>query len=369
MINNFLLDVLAAGAILSGILVITSKNPVIAVLFLISAFCNAAGYLMLLGVGFVGISYIIVYIGAIAVLFLFVIMMININLSDILDIGSQYTKNLPLALTVGFLFTYEIFTVIPVNFGKVSILNLPIELLTYLNGLLYGSTVPSISDVNISPNPHTWDISSFSFLQVESLGHGLYTYGAPLFILCSIILLLAMLAPISVVHFKPSNNQKPYKTSNPSRNSISFNRTRSVKHNLGLRASYHTSSHSGKLDPWAVTGLVDAEGYFGFTITKKSGRKLAFELKPQFCLHMHAREYDLLVSLKEFFGVGTVTLRSKDAYYTVYSKRDLEIIVQHSNSLYDRIKLTLYSALESCCSCRARAAPSLDGAIYGRQLF
>src|SRR5436190_7546844 len=154
MINNFLLDVLAAGAILSGILVITSKNPVIAVLFLISAFCNAAGYLILLGVGFVGISYIIVYIGAIAVLFLFVIMMININLSDILDIGSQYTKNLPLALTVGFLFTYEIFTVIPVNFGKVSMLNLPIELLTYLNGLLYGSTGPSISDVNISQNPH-----------------------------------------------------------------------------------------------------------------------------------------------------------------------------------------------------------------------
>ena len=37
--------------------------------------------------------------------------------------------------------------------------------------------------------------------------------------------------------------------------------------------------------------------------------------------------------------------------------------VYHSNSLYDRIKLTLYSALESCCSCRTRAAPSLDGAI------
>ena len=62
MINNFLLDVLAAGAILSGILVITSKNPVIAVLFLISAFVNAAGYLLLLGVGFIGISYIIVYV-------------------------------------------------------------------------------------------------------------------------------------------------------------------------------------------------------------------------------------------------------------------------------------------------------------------
>ena len=98
MINNFLLDVLAAGAILSGILVITSKNPVIAVLFLISAFVNAAGYLLLLGVGFIGISYILVYVGAIAVLFLFVIMMINIKLTDILDVGSQYTKNLLISL-------------------------------------------------------------------------------------------------------------------------------------------------------------------------------------------------------------------------------------------------------------------------------
>jgi hypothetical protein len=51
MINNFLLDVLAAGAILSGILVITSKNPVIAVLFLISTFCYAVEYLILLVLG------------------------------------------------------------------------------------------------------------------------------------------------------------------------------------------------------------------------------------------------------------------------------------------------------------------------------
>lgn len=60
--SNFLLDFLALGAILSGILVITSKNPVISVLFLISVFVNVAGYLVLLGVGFIGISYLIVYV-------------------------------------------------------------------------------------------------------------------------------------------------------------------------------------------------------------------------------------------------------------------------------------------------------------------
>ena len=78
--KNILIDVLAFGTLLSSVLVITSKNPVIAVIFLISVFVNAAGYLILLGVGFIGISYIIVYVGAITVLFLFVIIMINIKL-------------------------------------------------------------------------------------------------------------------------------------------------------------------------------------------------------------------------------------------------------------------------------------------------
>ena len=58
--------------------------------------------------------------GAIAVLFLFVIMMLNIKLTDILETGSRYTKNLPLALAIGSLFTYEIYTIIPFSFNNVS---------------------------------------------------------------------------------------------------------------------------------------------------------------------------------------------------------------------------------------------------------
>ena len=111
--KNFLIDILAFAALFSSVLVITSKNPVIAVIFLISVFVNAAGYLILLGIGFIGISYIIVYVGAIAVLFLFVIMMINIKLTDILEICSQYTKNIPLALAISGLFLYEIFKLLP----------------------------------------------------------------------------------------------------------------------------------------------------------------------------------------------------------------------------------------------------------------
>ena len=106
--KNIFIDLLAFGSLLSSVLVITSKNPVIAVIFLISVFVNAAGYLILTGIGFIGISYIIVYIGAIAVLFLFVIMMINFKLTDILEAGSQYTKNIPLAIAIVSLFIYEI---------------------------------------------------------------------------------------------------------------------------------------------------------------------------------------------------------------------------------------------------------------------
>ena len=118
--KNLFIDILAFGTLFSSVLVITSKNPVIAVTFLIAVFINAAGYLILKGIGFIGISYIIIYIGAIAVLFLFVIMMINIKLADILETGTQYTKNIPLALALGSLFFYEIFTILPFGLNNVS---------------------------------------------------------------------------------------------------------------------------------------------------------------------------------------------------------------------------------------------------------
>ena len=57
--KNLFIDLLAFGAIFSSVLVITSRNPVIAVIFLIAVFVNASGYLILTGVGFIGITYII----------------------------------------------------------------------------------------------------------------------------------------------------------------------------------------------------------------------------------------------------------------------------------------------------------------------
>ena len=202
--KNILIDILAFGALLSSVLVITSKNPVIAVIFLISVFVNAAGYLILLGVGFIGISYIIVYVGAITVLFLFVIMMINIKLTDILETGSQYTKNLPLALAIGSLFIYEIFTIMPFSFNNVSIISVLLETLTNFNSILFNYEISAINSVNTAYNPNIADTTFTNFLQIEAIGQHLYTTGAFLLIITSVILLLAMVAPI----FISRNNSK-----------------------------------------------------------------------------------------------------------------------------------------------------------------
>jgi len=202
--TNLFIDILAFGALLSSVLVITSKNPVISILFLISTFLNAAGYLILTGVGFIGISYIIVYIGAITVLFLFCIMMINIRLSDILETGSQYTKTIPLALAIGSLFIYEFFTILPFTFNNVSSISALLEVFTSLNGLLLSSDLSSLDTVYFTYSPVIADTAFTNFLQIESIGQGLYTYGAFWLILVSVILLLSMVAPI----FLSRNNNK-----------------------------------------------------------------------------------------------------------------------------------------------------------------
>ena len=202
--RNFLIDLLAFAALLSSVLVITSKNPVIAVIFLISVFVNAAGYLILLGIGFIGISYIIVYVGAIAVLFLFVIMMINIKLTDILETGSQYTKNLPLALAIGSLFTYEIYTIIPFSFNNVS--NTIFDLYFKINGFILNYEISINEWVNTAFNPVIFDTTIAPIIQIASIGQSLYTQGASWLIMTSVILLLAMVAPIFISASKHFNN-------------------------------------------------------------------------------------------------------------------------------------------------------------------
>jgi len=186
---------LAFGALLSSVLVITSKNPVISVIFLISVFVNAAGYLIILGIGFIGISYIIVYIGAVIVLFLFVIMMINIKLTDIIEVGTEYTKTIPLAIMIGILFIYELYSILPFTFNDVSSVSSILNFITNLN-LLFSLDSSSIIEVFTTKNLVEADTIFTDFLQIQSLGQSLYTYSAILLIITSIILLLSMTSPI-----------------------------------------------------------------------------------------------------------------------------------------------------------------------------
>lgn len=88
----------AAMTVLCGILVITARNPVHAVLWLILAFFNAAGLFVLLGAEFLAMILVIVYVGAVAVLFLFVVMMLDV---DFAELRAGFIKNAPIGAVVG----------------------------------------------------------------------------------------------------------------------------------------------------------------------------------------------------------------------------------------------------------------------------
>jgi NADH-ubiquinone oxidoreductase chain 6 len=199
--KTLFINLLAFGSLLSSILTITAKNPVISVIFLICTFVQAAGYLILIGIQFLGLSYIVIYVGAIAVLFLFVIMMINIKLTDILETGNQYTKNLPIAIIIGSLFLFIIFQVIPLNLYNVP--SLSISLLNNFNHLIFSNfkeLLPNdlfFTGFAINSNVAN-DLFVLNFQQIEVLGHTLYTYGSLLLLLLSFILLLAMYATIVI---------------------------------------------------------------------------------------------------------------------------------------------------------------------------
>ncbi|HUQ75642.1 MAG TPA: NADH-quinone oxidoreductase subunit J [Burkholderiales bacterium] len=101
----------AFGAVLllSGLRVITARNPVHGALFLVLAFVTAAGLWLLLRAEFLAIALVVVYVGAVMVLFLFVVMMLDINLERVRE---GFWSNLPLALVVGVIMVWEMVTVL-----------------------------------------------------------------------------------------------------------------------------------------------------------------------------------------------------------------------------------------------------------------
>ncbi|MBM6595789.1 NADH-quinone oxidoreductase subunit J [Microvirga pudoricolor] len=99
----------ATITIASGFMVIASRNPVQSVLFLILAFVNAAGLFLMMGAEFLAMILVIVYVGAVAVLFLFVVMMLDVDFAELRQGFLQY---LPIGMLIGIVFLLELILVI-----------------------------------------------------------------------------------------------------------------------------------------------------------------------------------------------------------------------------------------------------------------
>nr|YP_009710794.1 NADH dehydrogenase subunit 6 [Macrolepiota fuliginosa]QFZ98743.1 NADH dehydrogenase subunit 6 [Macrolepiota fuliginosa] len=352
--TTIFVNMLAFATLLSSVFSITSKNPVISVIFLISTFVSGAVYLILIGINFVGISYIIVYVGAIAVLFLFVIMMINIKLTDILETGSQYTKNLPLAIAIGSLFIFIIFSIIPFNFNNVPAISIFLDKITYLNTILSGSSNSSlaaaaaaassyvvsmdlinsiVTNNNLAPifTSQSSDVIITDFQQIESLGYSLYTYGAVLLITLSVILLLAMFA--TIVISKNNNTEDTLELNN--RPQIQIKKAKLLTSNTSSQASTNiidnsTASYTNKASPAKLLAPVltpkaptlEKPG-LNFYNSIKLGIKEAW-LTPTYPDHIILLNNNIYIRVFKFIGAistvvfTTLTKIECDIYYILY---------------------------------------------------
>jgi NADH-quinone oxidoreductase subunit J len=155
----------AGVCIASAFMVISARNPVHSVLFLILAFVNAAGLFLLMGAEFLAMILIIVYVGAVAVLFLFVVMMLDVDFAELRQGFLQY---LPVGAVVGAIFLAELILVV----GTWTI-------------------APSIPQAITSPIPPMNQITN-----TEALGLVLYTRYVYFFQLAGMVLLVAMVGAI-----------------------------------------------------------------------------------------------------------------------------------------------------------------------------
>ena len=150
----------AAVMLGAGLMVVVSRNPVFSVLFLILAFFNAAGLFVLIGAEFIAMLLVVVYVGAVAVLFLFVVMMLDINFAEM---RAGFQKYLPLGLIVGGILVFELVAAI---YGDA----------------FPGATLPAMPEIS----------------NTRALGNELYTKYLYLFQIAGLILLVAMIGAISL---------------------------------------------------------------------------------------------------------------------------------------------------------------------------
>lgn len=202
------LDILSLASIFCGVLVIISKNPIVSVLFLIGLFFSISCYLIVLGINFIGLSYLLVYVGAVSILFLFILMLINVRISELL---SNTSNSIPLAILITIAFNYPVYQVLPYSVAAFN--SYTISLNNTINDLInnnYSDYLNKIFSV-ISPNTQelsngeisfvtskAWDGNLSEASHITSIGNIMYTSYSIWLILTSVILLLAMVGAIVI---------------------------------------------------------------------------------------------------------------------------------------------------------------------------
>ena len=189
--THYILDLLGVVAILCAIYVIIIKNPIVSVLFLIGLFTNISVYLILLGLDFIGLSYLIVYIGAVSILFLFILMLINIRISEL---QSNNNNSIALSLVISIFFYYPIFQLLPYNIAinnvENSIYNLSYNPF-YLLKINHNSGLYFVTS-------KTWDGNLAEYSHITAIGNIMYTNYNIWLIIASFILLLSMVGAIVI---------------------------------------------------------------------------------------------------------------------------------------------------------------------------
>lgn len=170
------------------------------VLFLISLFFSLASYLIVLGISFIGLSYLLVYVGAVSILFLFILMLINVRISELL---SDTSNVIPLAILTAMYFIYSFHQLLPYNLTALYIKSFSLNLfVNSLNNSLKNVLNYSLSMQNKGPimfvTSMLWDGNLSETTHITSIGNIMYTSYSIWLIITSIILLLAMVGAIVI---------------------------------------------------------------------------------------------------------------------------------------------------------------------------
>ena len=195
--NIALLYFISLASIICGILVIISKNPIVSVLFLIGLFFTLASYLIILGISFIGLSYLLVYVGAVSILFLFILMLINVRISELL---SDTSNVIPLAILTAVYFIYSIYQLLPYNLTALYIKSFSLNLSVNSLNIFLNNNLNYFYDKSpiVFVTSMLWDGSLSETTHITSIGNIMYTSYSIWLIITSIILLLAMVGAIVI---------------------------------------------------------------------------------------------------------------------------------------------------------------------------